>query len=135
MATQYWKPFKVFRVKITLDDPDSDHLQLKSFEFDLELRDICADNTLTKNSELSASTTYIIGAVDITLAPHISILTTGEGCISSATLSFLDSATNKYVQDNTGLVTSGTPYAFTKSFSTIDGVLVVNTSDIAKYAI
>ena len=43
--------------------------------------------------------------------------------------------TNKYVQDNTGLVTSGTPYAFTKTFSTTNGVLVVSTSDIAKYAI
>ena len=53
MATQYWKPFKLYRVKITLDDPDSNHLQLKSFEFDLELRDICADNTITKNAELA----------------------------------------------------------------------------------
>ena len=26
MATQYWKPFKIYKVKITLDDPDSNHL-------------------------------------------------------------------------------------------------------------
>ena len=26
VATQYWKPFKNYKVKITLDDPDSNHL-------------------------------------------------------------------------------------------------------------
>ena len=135
MDAQYWKPFKNYKVKITLDDPDSNHLQLKSYEFNLELRDICADNTITKNAELAESTVHIIDAADTSLTPDFTILTTTHNCISSATLNFLDTVTNKYVQDNTGTTITGSPYAFTKTFSTTNGALVVSTSDIAKYAI
>lgn len=53
VATSFWKPFKNYRVKITLDDPDANGLQLLSYEFDLQLRDKCADNTITKNAELA----------------------------------------------------------------------------------
>jgi hypothetical protein len=52
-APAVWKPFKSYRVKITLEDQNGNGHQLISYEFDLELRDVCADNTLTKNSELA----------------------------------------------------------------------------------
>lgn len=86
MATQYWKPFKVYKVKITLDDPDSNNLQLQSFQFNLELRDICSNNSITKNADLSASTTYIISAADTTLTPSFTVVSSTDGCQQTATL-------------------------------------------------
>jgi len=41
-ASAVWKPAKNYKVKITLDDPDANGLQLISYMFNLELRDICS---------------------------------------------------------------------------------------------
>ena len=49
-----------------LDDVDANGLQALTYLFDLELRDICADNTLTMISELTDTFTYIIGSGDST---------------------------------------------------------------------
>lgn len=106
-----------------------------TYLFDLDLRDICADNTITKTAELPTSTTYIIGSGSTTLSPaHQILIASSEGCLSSATLNFFDTGTSNYVTDNNGSTTMGTPN-YVNSFSTTNGVLVINTSDVAKYAI
>jgi hypothetical protein len=33
IASSYWKPFKIYKVKITIDDQDSNGQQLLSYEF------------------------------------------------------------------------------------------------------
>ena len=58
-----------------------------------------------------------------------------HGCIITATLSFFDPVRNKYIQDNTGLVATGTPWEFVKTFQTnTTGQLKLNTTNVAKYA-
>jgi hypothetical protein len=104
------------------------------------LRDVCADNTVTKLAELPATTTYIIGSADTILMPSYNILNVIDGCLSVATLEFVDTVTNQYIVDNTGATTAGTPYDFVKQpapsgFSTTTGQLTVNTSNVAKYSI
>ena len=66
IATSFWKPSVNYSVKIVLDDVDANHLQALTYLFDLELRDICADNTLTMTSELTETFTYVIGSGDST---------------------------------------------------------------------
>ena len=68
-AAAAWKPSKTYKVKVTLDDVDANHLQMLTYTFTLEIRDICADNILTKTSDLAQITTYIIGTPDTTLSP------------------------------------------------------------------
>ena len=81
-------------------------------------------------------TTYIINAADKTLTPNFSaVVASTENCITQASLEFFNTVTNKYVIDNTGLMTAGTPYEYVKSFSQRVGTLVINTTNIAKYAI
>ena len=122
-----------------LDDVDANHLQALTYLFDLELRDICADNTLTMTSELADTFTYVIGSGDSTAITPLytpSVLST-HGCTITATLSFFDPVRNKYIQDNTGLVTTGTPWEFVKTFQTTTtnvGVLVLNTTNVAKFS-
>jgi len=53
-----WKPSKTYQVKITLDDADANGLQLLTYTFTLELRDICADDTISK-TPLQDLYTYI----------------------------------------------------------------------------
>jgi len=132
-----WKPTKTYKVKITLDDPDANHLQLLTYTFDLELRDICADNALTKTSDLTQVTTHIIeDPVDTVLTPLWTMsvaAAAGEGCISVANMSWLNTFTNVYTIDNDG--TGNTMHAFVKTFSTVNGQLAISTNDIAKYSI
>jgi len=102
----------------------------------LELRDICANNVITKTSELAQVTTHIIGdPVDTVLTPLFT-LSVGviENCISVANLSWLNTYLDTYNIDNDG---TGSPmHAFVKSFDTPSrGVLTVSTNDIAKYSI
>lgn len=72
-----------------------------SFEFDLELRDVCADNTLTKTAELATLTTYIIGSGPTNLTPAFTNAQLASGCVNVATLEIVDALTNNYLQVST----------------------------------
>ena len=86
-------------------------------------------------SSLPDMTTYIIAnGVDTTLTPAWTQSVTGQNCLSTATLQFLNTVTNKYIVDNTGQATINKPYEFVKSFSTTTGELVINTKNFLKYA-
>lgn len=129
----YWKPFKQYRAKITLEDQNGNGLQILSYEFDLELRDVCADNTLAKTAELSPLTTYVIGSGPTTLTPAFTNAQVAQGCASIATLEIVDAITNNYIAVTTP--TAGTNFEFITAFGLSDGVLTVDTNNVAKYAI
>lgn len=123
-------------MKITLDDLDANGLQLLSYEFTLELRDVCADNTLTKNSELPEITTYVINTPVSTLTPNFTPAVAAlQGCITASSLEFFNTVTNKYILDNTGRITTGWPIEWVNSFSTTVGILGILTTNIPKYSI
>lgn len=62
-----------------------------------------------------------------------------EHCTISATLEFYNPVTKLYVVDNDGATTSGTPYAFVKTFDkdtlAAAGTLVIETIDKTKYGL
>ncbi len=104
IATSFWKPSVHYSVKIVLDDVDANHLQALTYLFDLELRDICADNTLTKTSDLAKIFTYVIGSGDSTAITPLftTSVDSSHGCTITASLFFLDPVINEYIKDNTG---------------------------------
>ena len=100
--TSLWKPSKLYKAKLVLSDPLAIPIAKITYEFDIELRDVCADNSLTKTAELDKVTTYIIGSGDKTLTPKFTESVSGESCTSDAKLEFIDPATSSYVVDNDG---------------------------------
>lgn len=74
------------------------------------------------------------GALPLNPVHNIVYTTAAEGCLSTANLDFLDSTTNAYILDNDGIITMGSPN-FVNSFDQTTGALVINTSDVSKYAI
>jgi len=89
-----WKPFKKYKVKVTLDDLDSNGLQMLTYIFDLEIRDICADDYLTKTA-LNDVYTYIYSAPsDLSITPVFAAnVAASENCPTAATLEFWDKTT------------------------------------------
>ena len=105
-----------------------------TYIFTLEIRDICANNVLTKTADIAQVTNYIIGTADLTITPlfttNVPVL---ENCISTANLLFFNQYFDTYMVDNTG---AGSPkHSFVKTFSTSNGILTVNTADIPTYSI
>jgi hypothetical protein len=103
--------------------------------FDLEIRDICADNAFTKTADLAQVTTHIIGdPVDTVVTPLWTMSVAAiENCISVADMSWFNTYTDIYEIDNTGA--GNTMHAFVKFFVTTNGQLTISTNDIAKYSI
>lgn len=93
IASSYWKPFKIYKAKITLDDVDANGLQLIEYEFTIELRDVCSDDTLSKNA-LNDLYTYIYGTGATTITPvFAATVVAAQFCPTAATLEFWDPVT------------------------------------------
>jgi len=94
---------------------------LISYEFILELRDLCADDTVTKTALLDVYT-YIYGTV-VNITPVITQATAAGECTTTATLEFWDQSAIQYFFDNNPPAAAGTPppHGFISSFSQTSG--------------
>ena len=121
------KPFVEYFVKITIVDSQSvTSIATLEWTFTLQLRDQCADDTITLDAQISPFPYVISSGNSATKTPTITHLYTA--CAIQYDLYYFDDSEDIWIKDNTA-----TTLDFT-TFSTTTGDLVVNTAD-PKYSI